>query len=65
MTPLIPEFARDDVRGVFDGELVAFKEGYPHFPLVCSRLLHGRREILLRYHTQGEMGRGSFFRRAP
>ena len=45
MTPLIPELARDDVRGVFDGELVAFREGVPHFPLVTARMLHKRREI--------------------
>ena len=42
MAPLIPELARDDVRGVFDGELVAFETRVPHFPLVGSRLLHGR-----------------------
>lgn len=45
MAPLIPEIARDDVHGVFDGELVAFKDGFPHFPLVGARILHGRREI--------------------
>src|SRR5215203_5504684 len=49
MTPLIPELTRDDVRGVFDGELVAFKEGIPHFPLVTSRMLHKRREIPVAY----------------
>ena len=45
MAPLIPELARDDVRGVFDGELVAFREGIPHFPVVTARMLHGRREV--------------------
>jgi hypothetical protein len=36
MAPLIPELAREDVRGVFDGELVAFKDRMPHFPLVIG-----------------------------
>jgi bifunctional non-homologous end joining protein LigD len=45
MAPLIPELAREDVRGVFDGELIAFREGLPHFPLVTARMLHRRREI--------------------
>jgi bifunctional non-homologous end joining protein LigD len=45
MAPLIPELARDDVRGVFDGELVSFREGVPHFPLVTARMLHRRREV--------------------
>ena len=27
MAPLIPELAREDVCGVFDGELVAFRDG--------------------------------------
>jgi hypothetical protein len=35
MTPLMPELARDDVRGAFDSELVAFQEGVPQFPFVC------------------------------
>jgi bifunctional non-homologous end joining protein LigD len=45
MAPLIPELARDDVNGVFDGELVAFREGVPYFPLVTARMLHRHREI--------------------
>ena len=49
MTPFIPELARDDLRGVFDGELVAFREGVPHFPLVTARMLHKRREIPVAY----------------
>lgn len=49
MAPLIPELARDDVRGVFDGELVAFQDGVPHFPLVCSRMLHRKRHVPVAY----------------
>src|SRR6187397_2181602 len=31
---------------VLDGELVAFNEhGAPHWPLVCERVLHGKRSI--------------------
>jgi hypothetical protein len=45
MAPLIPELARDDVRGVFDGELVDFREGLPYFPLVIARMLHRKRDI--------------------
>jgi bifunctional non-homologous end joining protein LigD len=45
MAALIPELARDDICGVFDGELVAFHEGVPHFPLVTARMLHHRREV--------------------
>jgi bifunctional non-homologous end joining protein LigD len=46
---LIPELARDDVCGVFDGELVAFQDGVPHFPLVTARMLHNRRAIPVAY----------------
>lgn len=49
MAPLIPELAREDVRAVFDGELVAFNEGVPHFPLVTARMQHKRREIPVAY----------------
>ena len=35
--------------GVFDGELVAFQEGVPHFPNVTARMLHKRREIPVAY----------------
>ncbi len=45
MSALIPELARDAVRGVFDGELVAFREGIPHFPLVIARMLHRRSDV--------------------
>jgi bifunctional non-homologous end joining protein LigD len=34
---------------VFDGEIVAFENGRPHFPLVCDRLLHGDRSVPLNY----------------
>jgi ATP-dependent DNA ligase len=36
-------------HGVFDGELVAFADGKPHFPLVCDRLLHGDTSVQLTY----------------
>ncbi len=45
METLIPELARADVRGVFDGELVAFQDGVPHFPFVTARMLHRQRDI--------------------
>jgi bifunctional non-homologous end joining protein LigD len=45
MAPLIPELAREDVRGVFDGELVAFRQGVPYFPNVTARMLHRRRDV--------------------
>jgi ATP-dependent DNA ligase len=34
---------------VFDGEIVAFKDGRPYFPLVCERLLHGSTRVPLTY----------------
>jgi bifunctional non-homologous end joining protein LigD len=38
------------VKGVFDGELVAFNpEGLPDFPTVCRRILHGQRTIPVTY----------------
>jgi bifunctional non-homologous end joining protein LigD len=49
MTPLIPELADLPVHGVFDGELVAFADGRPHFPLVCDRLLHRDGSVALTY----------------
>jgi bifunctional non-homologous end joining protein LigD len=33
--------------GVFDGELIAFEDGFPSFPLVCERLLHRDSKIPL------------------
>jgi bifunctional non-homologous end joining protein LigD len=50
MTPLVPELAALPVDAVLDGELVALGEdGWPYFPLVCERLLNGRRRIPLLY----------------
>ena len=34
---------------VFDGEIVAFEDGRPYFPLVCERLLHGSTRVPLTY----------------
>jgi hypothetical protein len=39
MTPLLPEFEALPPGLVLDGELVAFRERRPHFPLVCRRLV--------------------------
>jgi bifunctional non-homologous end joining protein LigD len=49
MTKLLPEFADFPASGIFDGELVAFADGRPHFPLVCDRLLHGGRTVPLTF----------------
>jgi bifunctional non-homologous end joining protein LigD len=49
MTALLPELADLPVEGVFDGELVAFADGKPHFPLVCERLLHGAHAVSLTF----------------
>jgi ATP-dependent DNA ligase len=46
MTELLWEFASQPVRGVFDGELVAFDlDGVPSFQLLCRRMLEGDRSI--------------------
>jgi bifunctional non-homologous end joining protein LigD len=47
MAALLPELADLPPRVVLDGELVAFADGRPYFPLVCERLLHGDRSIPL------------------
>jgi bifunctional non-homologous end joining protein LigD len=49
MTALLPELADLPVDGVFDGELVGFADGKPHFPLVCERLLHRARRVSLTF----------------
>jgi bifunctional non-homologous end joining protein LigD len=48
MTALVPELQALP-NGVYDGELVAFDDGIPYFPDVCSRLLNGDRTIQLVY----------------
>src|SRR6478672_11284660 len=48
MTALVPELEALPA-GVYDGELVAFDEGIPYFPDVCSRLLNGDRSVQLVY----------------
>src|SRR5262249_30804442 len=47
MTSLVPELREPlNVDAVLDGELVALGEdGWPSFPLVSRRLLHGERSI--------------------
>src|SRR4029453_7565247 len=49
MTALLPELADVPAEAIFDGEIVAFVDGRPHFPLVCDRLLHGDRAVPLTY----------------
>jgi bifunctional non-homologous end joining protein LigD len=49
MTALLPELADLPAEAIFDGEIVAFVDGRPHFPLVCDRLLHGDRAVPLTY----------------
>jgi ATP-dependent DNA ligase len=49
MTKLLPDLADLPAGCVFDGEIVAFEDGRPHFPLVCDRLLHGSTQIPLTY----------------
>ena len=45
MTQLLPELRSLPAGLVLDGELVAFKNGVPHFPLLSRRLLNGDRSI--------------------
>jgi ATP-dependent DNA ligase len=49
MTPLLPELVDLPAGVMLDGELVAFADGRPHFPLVCDRLLRGDSSIALMY----------------
>lgn len=49
MAPIVPELARDDVCGMFDGELIAIEDGAPSFPLLSRRMLHGVRTIPVAY----------------
>ena len=58
LTTLVLELADLPVRGVFDGELVAWgDDGRPDFDLVCRRLLHGDEKIPLAYLVPaGEWG---------
>jgi len=46
----LPKLATLPVDAVLDGELVALAEdGWPHFPLVCQRLLNGDERVRLSY----------------
>src|SRR5439155_20104975 len=46
MTELLPEFASLSIRGVFDGELVAFgNDGKPSFDRICRRILQRDRSV--------------------
>src|ERR1051326_7051132 len=49
MTGLLPELAELPAGLTLDGELVAFADGSPHFPLVCDRMLRGRAKVRLTF----------------
>jgi bifunctional non-homologous end joining protein LigD len=49
MTALLPELADLPAEAILDGEIVAFADGRPRFPLVCDRLLHRDKSIPLTY----------------
>jgi hypothetical protein len=49
MTALLSELCDLPAEAMFDGEIVAFADGRPHFPLVCDRLLHRDGTIPLTY----------------
>jgi bifunctional non-homologous end joining protein LigD len=49
MAELLPELCGLPSGLVLDGELVAWKSGKPHFPLVCRRVLNGDISIPLTY----------------
>jgi bifunctional non-homologous end joining protein LigD len=49
MTPLLPEPRSLPAGLVLDGELVAFRDGVPHFPHLTRRLLHGDRSIAVTF----------------
>jgi bifunctional non-homologous end joining protein LigD len=49
MTELLPELGSLPAGLVLDGELVAWKSGQPHFPLVCRRVLNGDTTVPLTY----------------
>jgi bifunctional non-homologous end joining protein LigD len=49
MTAFLAELADLPAETTFDGEIVAFGDGLPHFPLVCERLLHRDSSIPLTF----------------
>jgi ATP-dependent DNA ligase len=49
MTDLLPELGSLPTGLVLDGELVAWKNGKPHFPLVCRRVLNRKMSVPLTY----------------
>jgi bifunctional non-homologous end joining protein LigD len=46
---LVPELAELPMRGVFDGELVGFRDDRPHFDATRERLLFKRRKVPIVY----------------
>jgi ATP-dependent DNA ligase len=51
MTELLPELRYLSGGLVLDGELVAWKKGVPHFPLLTRRLLNGDRSVAVTFMT--------------
>ena len=49
MTPALPELNGLPSGLVLDGELVAWRDGMPYFPLVPRRILNGDTSIALTY----------------
>jgi bifunctional non-homologous end joining protein LigD len=49
MTEQLPELRYLPSGLVLDGELVAWKKGVPHFPLLTRRLLNGDRSIVVTF----------------
>jgi bifunctional non-homologous end joining protein LigD len=50
MTSRLPELAALPADAVLDGELVALgDDGWPNFPLVCTRMLNGDTRVRLTY----------------
>ena len=49
MTPLLPELGSLPAGFVLDGELVAFRDGVPHFPHLTRRLLHRDRSLAVTF----------------
>jgi bifunctional non-homologous end joining protein LigD len=49
MTALLPELRYLPGGLVLDGELVAWRKGVPHFPLLTRRLLNGDRSVAVTF----------------
>jgi bifunctional non-homologous end joining protein LigD len=49
MTDRLPELAQLPAELILDGEIVAFRDGLPHFPDIVARVLHGETTIAVTY----------------